>query len=246
MFDILKSILTEIKNNENCIRKEDLFQILKIESKDRKLFNLLWYFIYIKDWRNWMYSKASFNFYSWLKKVCAKKKIRIESLYRKSFDEIKLIIKWEIKDDNNEEHITLWTQKNWKEEIYHGNDAENYMKKEWIIINEQYNKNVTSFSGESVSEWIIKWYAKILNTNEEQYNKDDIIIASSIHPTETGILSNVGWIIVEEWGITSHISILARELKIPCIINVPNISKIIQNWESILLDANAWIIIRNT
>ena len=246
MFDILKSILTkmEVVGNEEIINKDDLFSFLEVESKDRKLFDLLWYFIYIKDWRNWMYSKASYNFYSWLKKICDSKKIRIETLYRKSFDEVKWIIKWNT-TNNDKESITLWTQIDWKEEIFHGNEAEEYMKENWIIINEQYNKNITSLSGEGVSDWIINWYAKILNIEDKEYTKDDIIIASSIHPTETGVLSNVGWIIVEEWWITSHISILARELKIPCIINVKNASKVIKNWESILLNANTWIITRN-
>ncbi|MBT3727209.1 hypothetical protein HOG21_06135 [bacterium] len=38
--------------------------------------------------------------------------------------------------------------------------------------------------------------------------------------------------------MTSHISILAREAGIPCIINVENACKIINENEDIMLDAN--------
>lgn len=164
-----------------------------------------------------------------------------------SLQEVKDMIKGgkENSNQNEVEDITLWTNSNWVELILRGREAEDYMRSQNIGLEEEFDPDADVLKWESVCGWLVKWRVKFLSDDSgTTYRKDDIIIATSVHPTETGIIANVWGIIVEEWGITSHISIMARENWIPCIINSRNACRIIQEGEEIILDANKGCVFR--
>jgi len=246
MFDILKGVVNNRKSKKSYNEKEELFKSIWINKKDQYLFDLLAHFVYLKDWRNGMYSMAAYYFYDWLKKISITKEFDVEILYNMSLKEVKEFILNNTYTENNENDLVVWSNE-WADEILLVNeDAEKYLNDKNVTIFSEYDEDVDALYGEAVSEWIITWKARIFSSkNNYSYWKNDIIIATSVHPTETWMIANVWWIIVEEWGITSHISILAREAGIPCIINVENACKIINENEDIMLDANQWCVIRN-
>lgn len=242
MFDLMKSILKDIsrKDYKDIDKKEEIYKLLWFKENEKYLFDLLWYMIYLKDWRNWMYSMASYNFYEWLIKLCKERNIDIKHLYNKWFNQVKDYISWKNNIATDLESVTVWSNMGWWEIVLNWKEAEDFMKKMWISLDEEIEIDWNILKWEPVSQWFVKWKAKYLREWNANYGKDDIIVASSIHPTETWIISNVWWIIVEEWWITSHISIIAREAWIPCVINLKNAKKIIKEWDEIILDANKW------
>ncbi len=59
--------------------------------------------------------------------------------------------------------------------------------------------------------------------NEEQalaVQKGDIVVAPLLRPELVSLLSRAAAFVTEQGGITSHAAILARELNIPCLVNV--------------------------
>lgn len=249
MFDVLRSIVnnSSIERAEETQDKDELFGKLWISEKDQYLFDLLGYFIHLKDWRNGMYSISAYHFFQWLIRLSDSRGIKVESLYDMSLKEVKDMIKtgkWNITQQEVKD-MTLWTNTNGAELILRDKEAEDYMKTQNISLEEEFDANADVLKWESVCGWLVKWRAKFLSHDSwTTYGKDDIIIATSVHPTETGIIASVWGIIVEEWGITSHISIMARENWIPCIINLRNACKIIQEGEEITLDANKGCVFR--
>ena len=65
-----------------------------------------------------------------------------------------------------------------------------------------------------------------------------ILIAPNITPDWLPILHNVVGIVAERGGLTSHAAILARELGIPAVVNVPEVTNIIEEGEQILIDGD--------
>ena len=65
-----------------------------------------------------------------------------------------------------------------------------------------------------------------------------ILIAHNITPDWLPILHNVVGIIAERGGLTSHAAILARELGIPAVVNVPDVTNIIEQGEQISIDGD--------
>jgi len=68
--------------------------------------------------------------------------------------------------------------------------------------------------------------------------KDRILIAEEIVIEDVEIVKDFGGVVLEVSGVTAHASILAREIKIPCIVGVNEITKIVNPSEKICIDGN--------
>jgi pyruvate,water dikinase len=64
----------------------------------------------------------------------------------------------------------------------------------------------------------------------------DIVVTESADPGWAPVLGLCKGIIIEKGGVLSHISILARELGVPCIINASDITKIVNNKDKIYMN----------
>ncbi len=104
------------------------------------------------------------------------------------------------------------------------------------IIN-RFNK----IRGLAASTGKVKATAFVINNSASQPEllpQGVILIAPNITPDWLPILHNVVGIIAERGGLTSHAAILARELGIPAVVNVPEITNIIEEGEEILIDGD--------
>ena len=68
--------------------------------------------------------------------------------------------------------------------------------------------------------------------------KDKILIAEEIEIKDVEIVKDFGGVILEVSGTTAHAAILAREFKIPCVVGVNEITKIVNPGEKICIDGN--------
>ncbi len=77
-----------------------------------------------------------------------------------------------------------------------------------------------------------------LDNNSQAIVPDCILVTHSIAPHHISLLAQVGGIITEMGGITSHGAIMARELKIPAIVNAIDATKILRSQEKIFVDGS--------
>jgi pyruvate, water dikinase len=103
------------------------------------------------------------------------------------------------------------------------------------IPNFQYIKGLGAAAGSATANAHV-----ILNSQEkpEQISKGAILVAPAIAPDWLPLLQFASGIVTEQGGLTSHAAILARELRIPAIVNVVNATKIIQNGERLRIDGD--------
>lgn len=87
----------------------------------------------------------------------------------------------------------------------------------------------------------------VLIFKPQDYHKikqDDIIVTTMTKPDIVPLLKKAKGIITNDGGSLSHASIISRELKIPCIVGTMHATDIIQDGETLELDASRGIINR--
>jgi len=68
--------------------------------------------------------------------------------------------------------------------------------------------------------------------------KDKILVAVEVVINDVDIIKDFGGVVLEISGVTAHSAILARELKIPCIVGVDGVTKIVKPGERISIDGD--------
>ncbi|MGB3637145.1 MAG: putative PEP-binding protein [Rivularia sp. (in: cyanobacteria)] len=73
----------------------------------------------------------------------------------------------------------------------------------------------------------------------EQLPSNTILVASQITPDWLPVLQQVSGIVTEKGGLTSHAAIIARELGIPAVVGIKNITALIKNGDRLLIDGDS-------
>ncbi|MDP2717194.1 MAG: PEP/pyruvate-binding domain-containing protein, partial [Candidatus Micrarchaeota archaeon] len=85
---------------------------------------------------------------------------------------------------------------------------------------------------------------KILSSSKEidKIQKGDILVAKMTSPDYVPAMKRAAAIVTDEGGMTCHAAIVSRELGIPCIVGTTNGTSVLQNGQSITVDAKRDII----
>jgi pyruvate, water dikinase len=76
---------------------------------------------------------------------------------------------------------------------------------------------------------------------DSMMKKGDILIAHSTTPEFMPLCSKAAAIVTDQGGMLSHAAIVARELKVPCIIGTGSATRLFSNGDIILVDAEKGI-----
>ena len=68
------------------------------------------------------------------------------------------------------------------------------------------------------------------------FRKGGVLVTSRTDPDWEPIMKVAAGIVTEEGGRTSHAAIVSRELGVPCIVGVPNATKILKNGQAVTVD----------
>lgn len=91
---------------------------------------------------------------------------------------------------------------------------------------------------------VVKGKAKIILTPKDmkKMKKGNILVSSRTYPDLLTAMKKAGAIITELGGLLSHAAIVARELHIPCIVGITNITRNIKDNEIVSVDTATGII----
>ncbi|MBU0472166.1 MAG: hypothetical protein KKF65_06055, partial [Nanoarchaeota archaeon] len=100
------------------------------------------------------------------------------------------------------------------------------------------------FKGRVASKGYAKGKAKIVlkDTDFSKLKQGDILVVISTGPDYVPIMKKSAAIIAEEGSITSHVSVISREFRIPCIVGVDYITNILKDGDLVEVDADKGII----
>jgi len=100
------------------------------------------------------------------------------------------------------------------------------------------------FKGTPAYGGLITGNARIIRNFDdfEKLKENDILVAYSTTPNYIRIMNKASAFITQEGGVTSHAAIVAREMKKPCIVAVPEIMEKLKDGDLIEVDATKGII----
>ncbi len=106
------------------------------------------------------------------------------------------------------------------------------------------NSEKKEFKGRSASPGFGKGKARIILNSREfnKFEKGDILISLNTTPDYVPIMKKAAAIVTEEGGLTAHVSVVSRELGIPCIVGIRNITKILKDNDLVEVDADKGIV----
>ena len=92
-----------------------------------------------------------------------------------------------------------------------------------------------TFTGWGASAGVYTGTARIITKATEPIEPGDILVARTTDPAWTPLFLTAGAIVVEEGGPLSHAAIIARELGLPAVLNVPGLVNRLKAGESVQL-----------
>lgn len=93
----------------------------------------------------------------------------------------------------------------------------------------------TFFTGWAASGGVYEGTARVITRATEAIEPGDILVARSTDPAWTPLFLTAGAIVVEEGGPLSHAAIIARELGLPAVLNVPGFLAVLDDTTTVTL-----------
>jgi len=94
-------------------------------------------------------------------------------------------------------------------------------------------------------QWLVTGTVRMIRditTDKDTFNKGDILVATTTNLAFIPLITQASAIVTDEWWLLSHTAIVARELKIPCIVGTKNATQVLKSGETITVDANKGLV----
>ena len=94
--------------------------------------------------------------------------------------------------------------------------------------------------GINASPGVVSGKVRIIKNSSElsKIKKGDILVAKMTNPDYVPMMKKISAIIADEGGQTSHISVVARELGIPCVVGTKEATKKLKNGDVVTIDGD--------
>jgi pyruvate,water dikinase len=105
------------------------------------------------------------------------------------------------------------------------------------------NSNGNELHGVGCSPGILKGMSKVIFTlNNDTRLDGEILITERTDPGWIPLYPSISGLLIERGSLLSHSAIVAREMGIPTIVGIPNITKIVKNGEKIIMNGKTGVI----
>lgn len=127
--------------------------------------------------------------------------------------------------------------------LYTGGSINKFLNEHGIILEKEekvLDKKISEINGQSAQKGNAKGIVKIVFTIQDvqKVKKGEIIVSPMTGPDFILAIKKAAAIITDEGGITCHAAIIARELKIPCIIGTKIATQVLKDGDLVEVDAD--------
>jgi len=120
---------------------------------------------------------------------------------------------WEL--DRRRRVLERWSEEDGIPQVFVGDPSR--------VLGEVETPSGDTFTGWGASLGVYEGTARIITKATEPIEPGDILVARTTDPAWTPLFLTAGAIVVEEGGPLSHAAIIARELGLPAVLNVPGL-----------------------
>lgn len=237
----LKKIKNEVSKNNTRVNEIDE----ELPEKYKIIIQIANKITILRDDRKKLLLIAADLMERWLKYICKKNSWKFNEMRWLTVDEILEILQ---KNNNNLLYKAKQYYKNKKRiglMTYSGYDDVGIEFWHKILKFYEVKKDISEIHGVTASKGWCKGIAKIiLDPRKESYKfeKGDILVTSMTRPEFLFLAKNAKALVTDEGGISCHAAIVAREMKIPCIIGTKIATKILKDGDLVEVDANKGVV----
>lgn len=223
----------------------DLLKKLGLKGKEKKYFDLAKDIIYIKSFRKDAWFYASYVLESIHREVARRLNLSLKQVRMMTFDELPLALQKGIYDHNvlnKRFKKTVYIFKGTKTKIYDGDEADKFLATQ--NIEKEIKQDIKSLSGTSARAGQAKGIVKIVNVPEEigKMEEGNIMVARTTFPSLVPAMKKAAAIVTNDGGITCHAAIVARELKIPCVVGTKIATTVLKDGDMVSVDADKGVV----
>jgi phosphohistidine swiveling domain-containing protein len=240
-----KQLLISLKRDKNFLNDSNRVETKKAIKRAKQLLkdkgyyvDVMQFFIYYRTHRTDIFNKIFYSWYDTLTQFAENLGLSYDDLIHCSYPEIinNKIPSSKILAARKNDFVACLSRG--KIDIYSG-DKINVFKK--LIIDKN---NDQIISGRSAFPGIIRGEVKIISGPQdmENFKSGCILVASMTTPSMVIIMKKAAAFITDEGGITCHASILAREMKTPCVIGTKIATRVLHNGDLVEVDANQGVV----
>lgn len=131
-----------------------------------------------------------------------------------------------------------------KTKIWIGDAAAKVMRKIKWHEEEKENIQTENIKGQVAFKGLAKGRAKIINTVQEmaKMHQGNILVSHMTNPDIVPAMKLAAAIVTDLGGITCHAAIVARELRVPCVIGTKIATKVFKDGDHVEVDANLGVV----
>ncbi|MFH1316069.1 MAG: PEP-utilizing enzyme [Candidatus Woesearchaeota archaeon] len=223
-------------------RKNEIRELKKIPAEVLLFINLLIISTKLRDYRKRQGCKGNVMIKKHAVEISRRRNIPLSLLenipYFQFLDKAFTLSKEEL--EKLEQPFLQYNDEDLEPATFYGKDAE-YVYKGFLESRKGLKtdlKGMVACKGSAIGK------VKIIMTLEEfpKMNKGDILVTFMTRPEYVPLLKKAAAIVTEEGGITSHAAIVSRELNIPCVIGVKEVTTILKDDDIIEVDAEKGVI----
>ncbi len=237
----LRSIKMEFQLQQ--LKKQRLMKRLSIESKWRAVFNEWGDFMVTKIYRRYAQIYALYRMQPILEEIV--KRIGL------SMHEVRFMLKKEIraalvqkkinkKSIKDRTRLAVYYFEKGVEKAYVGKQAQALVKK----AEKQVQHKATEITGQVGCVGKAVGTVRIITRPKDmpKMHRGDILVSIATDPDIVPAMKKAAAIVTDQGGVTSHAAIVARELKIPCLIGTKIATKVFKDGDRVEVDATKGIV----
>ena len=241
--EIAQKRFEEIRENQNKLRSDRDKMLSSLDEDNQTMIKLAGYSTYAKDHYKYSVNRLIYYIEPLLTEIASRLSKTVEYVKDLSPNEIEKLLKGKNVDELSiiarRNHYVSMNLDN-KYLLFIGEDADLISKE--IFTTKEVRPDILKGRVASVGQ--ARGIAKIvMNPSQfDKVNEGDILIVINTSPDFTPILKKVSAIVSEEGGLTAHVSVVSREMKIPAVVGVNYVTSIIKDGDLVEVDANKGIV----
>ena len=244
----IKLLILETKNRikKSTRIRNNIIKELDFNKKEKQLFNIAKDIVWLKGYRkDCMY----YGMY-----VLDKIAMEIGRRLNLSLRQMRYFCNWEIEsallqkkfniDELNRRYnfSVIYSKSDGRPKIFSGEKGIKFLA--GLKLEKEKALKVKELKGGTAYPGKAKGRVKIVETVEDmkKMNKGDVLVSETTYPALVPAMKLASAIITNVGGLTCHAAIVARELKIPCVVGAKIATKVLKDGDLVEVDANKGII----
>jgi len=237
----IDSRIKDIENYENSYKKscQKIFGETKVSPEDKKIIEIMSFSSWWQDGRKATTLLVNYWINSFLEKASKKYNIDFEKLQYIHPDEFqKMLISKNFNLPEVKDTVIVWDS-NGDFARYYDKD---FLKIKEIVLVKPDPKTMKEVKGSPAFGGNIRGNVRIIYNPKSDFKKGDVLVTTMTRPEFVPLMKRASAVITDEGGITSHAAIIARELKIPCIVGTKFATHFLKDGDLVEVDADKGIV----